>query len=145
MAEKQRRDRGPGTTRRRTHQRNGECANVATQVPAFPSGDLKTKQQAVAGRQWASVIDLAAGYYAIRMDDEAIPYTAFHVEGRGYYVYLRMPFGLTGTPTTFCEMVATALDDLIGKDLVNWMDDICIAGDEFEDKFMKVTKFFQRC
>ena len=55
--------------------------NVATQVPAFPSGDLKTKQQVVAGKRWGSVIDLTAGYYAIRMDEEAIPYTAFHIEG----------------------------------------------------------------
>ena len=38
------------------------------------------KQQAVAGKRWASVIDLAAGYYVIKMDEEAVPYTAFHVE-----------------------------------------------------------------
>ena len=53
-----------------------------------------------------------------------------------------MPFGLTGAPTTFCEMVATALDDMIGQELVNWMDDICIADDEFEAKFVKMQKFF---
>ena len=57
------------------------AVNAATQVPAFPSGDLKTKQQAVAGKRWASVIDLTAGYYTIKMDEEAIPYMAFHVEG----------------------------------------------------------------
>src|SRR6266481_1879136 len=119
--------------------------NAATQVPVFPSGDLKTKQQAVAGKRWASVIDLAAGYYVIRMDKEAVPYTAFHVEGRGFYVYLRMPFGLTGAPTMFCEMVATALDGMIGNELVNWMDDICIADDEFESKFAKMCKFFGKC
>ena len=65
------------------------------------------------------MIDLAAGYYTIRMDKEAVPYTAFHVEGWGFYMYLRMPFGLTGAPTTFCEMVATALDGMIGNELVN--------------------------
>ena len=67
------------------------AVNAATQVPAFPSGDLKTKQQAVAGKQWASIIDLAARYYAIKMDEEAVPYTAFHVEGQGFYIYLWMP------------------------------------------------------
>ena len=64
------------------------AVNAATQIPAFPSGDLKTKQQKVAGKRWASVIDLAAGYYAIKMDKDAIPYTAFYIEGRGYFVYL---------------------------------------------------------
>ena len=55
--------------------------NAATQIPAFPSGDLKAKQQAVAGKHWVSIIDLAAGYYAIKMDEEAMLYTAFYMEG----------------------------------------------------------------
>ena len=80
--------------------------NKATQVPPFPAGDLRTKQEFAAGHRWASVIDFAAGYYAVPLDDDTVPYVAFYVEGRGYYVYLRMPFGLTGAPATFCEMVA---------------------------------------
>src|SRR6266481_590257 len=121
------------------------AVNAATQIPAFPSGDLKTKQQAVAGKRWVSIIDLAAGYYAIKMDQDAIPYMAFYVEGRGYFVYLRMLFGLTGAPTTFCEMVAIALDDMINKELVNWMDDICMADNDFASKLTKMQKFFNRC
>jgi hypothetical protein len=76
------------------------------------------KQEFAAGHRWASVIDFAAGYYAVPLDNESVPYVAFYVEGRGYYVYLRMPFGLTGAPATFCEMVAISLDDMIGKELV---------------------------
>src|SRR6266481_2955397 len=60
-------------------------------------------------------------------------------------MYLCMPFGLTGAPTMFCEMVATALDSMIGNELVNWMDNICIADDEFGRKFAKMRKFFGRC
>ena len=56
-----------------------------------------------------------------------------------------MPFRLTGTPTTFCEMVAIALDNMINKDLVSWMDDICIADDDFAAKLAKIWKFFNRC
>ena len=119
--------------------------NKATQVPPFPAGDLRAKQEFAAGHRWASVIDFAAGYYAVPLDDESVPYVAFYVEGRGYYVYLRMPFGLTGAPTTFCEMVAIALDDMIGRELVNWMDDICLPGDVFETKLSHLDKFFTRC
>ena len=116
--------------------------NKATQVPPFPAGDLRTKQEFAAGHRWASVIDFAAGYYAVPLDDDTVPYVAFYVEGRGYYVYLRMPFGLTGAPATFCEMVAIALDDMIGRELVNWMDDICLPGDVFETKLSNLRKFF---
>ncbi|KAG9045944.1 hypothetical protein FS837_005380 [Tulasnella sp. UAMH 9824] len=97
--------------------------NKNTQVPPFPQGNLYMKQQRMAGKRWTSVIDFAAGYYAVRMAPESIPYTAFYVEGRGYYAYRRMPFGSTGAPTTFCEMVAKALDDMIGRELECWMDD----------------------
>jgi transposase InsO family protein len=119
--------------------------NKATQVPPFPAGDLRAKQEFAAGHRWASVIDFAAGYYAVPLDDESVPYVAFYVEGRGYYVYLRMPFGLTGAPATFCEMVAIALDDMIGRELVNWMDDICLPGDIFETKLSNLRKFLDRC
>ena len=119
--------------------------NKATQVPPFPAGDLWTKQEFAAGHRWASVIDFAAGYYAVPLDDDTVPYVAFYVEGRGYYAYLLMPFGLTGAPATFCEMVAIALDDMIGRELVNWMDDICLPGDVFETKLSNLRKFFHRC
>ena len=119
--------------------------NRATQIPPFPQGDLNGKHQFAAGHRWASVIDFAAGYYAIQMSDESVPYTAFYVEGRGYYVYLRMPFGLTGAPATFGELIAIALDDMIGRELVNWMDDICLPGDDFDTKMSNLRKFFTRC
>ena len=38
------------------------AVNATTQIPAFPSGDLKAKQQKIAGKCWVSVIDLAASY-----------------------------------------------------------------------------------
>ena len=119
--------------------------NKATQVPPFPAGNLKAKHEFASGHCWASVIDLAAGYYAVPLDDETVPYVAFYVEDCGYYVYLCMPFGLTGAPATFCKMVAIALDDMIGCKSVNWMDDICIPGDVFDTKLLNLQCFFDCC
>lgn len=62
--------------------------NKATKVPPFPAGNLQAKQEFAAIHHWASVIDFAAGYYTIPLDDESVPYVAFYVEGRGYYMYL---------------------------------------------------------
>ena len=119
--------------------------NCTTQVPPFPQGDLNNRHEFAAGHHWVSVIDFASGYYAVPLDDESVPYTAFYVEGRGYFVYLRMPFGLTGAPATFGELIAIALDDMIGKELVNWMDDICLPSDNFDTKLANLQKFFTRC
>jgi hypothetical protein len=64
------------------------AVNKVTQVLPFPYGDLKSKHKFAAGHGWASVINFAAGYYAVPLDDELVPYTTFYVEGRGYFVYL---------------------------------------------------------
>jgi hypothetical protein len=42
-------------------------------------------------------------------------------------------------------MVAIALDDMIGRELVNWMDVICMPGDVFELKLSNLRKFFDWC
>ncbi|CUA74373.1 Retrovirus-related Pol polyprotein from transposon 17,6 [Rhizoctonia solani] len=124
---------------------NFAAVNRFTQVRPFPMGDLLAKQQAVAGHKYISVVDLHAGFHAIPVAPESVPYTGFHVDGRGYYVYLRMPFGLTSAPTTFCEMVAKALHDLIGDGLELWMDDIAIASHDFETGLVRLRRFFERC
>ena len=72
----------------------------------MPQGDIRAKQQRLSGHRWVSGFDFAAGFYAVMMDPESRPYTAFYVEGRGYYRYLRMPFGLTGAPSTFGTVTA---------------------------------------
>src|SRR6266481_6406599 len=56
-----------------------------------------------------------------------------------------MPFGLTGAPTTFCKMVAKALEYMIDDELVVWMDDIGIVDDDFDRKLGKMRKFFGKC
>ena len=55
--------------------------NRATEVPPFPQGELKAKQEFAAGHRWTSVIDLVAGYYAVPLSDKSVPYVAFYVEG----------------------------------------------------------------
>lgn len=116
-----------------------------TQIPPFPQGNLNGKHQFAAGHHWASVINFVASYYTTQMLDESVPYTAFYVEGHGYYIYLHMPFGLTGAPVTFGELIAIALNNMIGRELVNWMDDICLPGDNFDTKMENLHKFFSHC
>ncbi|KAG8708652.1 hypothetical protein FRC09_001116 [Ceratobasidium sp. 395] len=57
----------------------------------------------------------------------------------------RMPFGLTGAPTTFCEMLAMALHDLIGVHMEVWMDNIASASDDFGSALGSLRLIFERC
>ncbi|QRV90612.1 Retrovirus-related Pol polyprotein from transposon [Ceratobasidium sp. AG-Ba] len=124
---------------------NFAAVNKVTQIRPFPMGNLGAKQQAIAGHKYVSVMDLQAGFHAIPIAPESVPYTGFYVEGRGHYVYRRMPFGLTGAPTVFCEMIAETFHDLLGKILEVWMDDMATAADDFETGLGSLRSIFERC
>lgn len=53
--------------------------NKATQVPPVPQGDIRLKQQRLAGHRWISVIDFASGFYAVSVSPESQPYMCFYV------------------------------------------------------------------
>lgn len=57
-----------------------------------------------------------------------------------------MPMGLTGAPSTFSEMTATNLHDiLVDSTMELFIDDGGTAADTFEGMMEKLTRIFQRC
>ena len=71
------------------------------------------------------------------------PYTTFYVEGRGYFWYLRMPFGLTGAPSTFAAMTADNMYDLLAEETMElFVDNGGAAADSFNEMMGKLTKIF---
>jgi hypothetical protein len=77
------------------------------------------------------MFDFAAGFYTCKIGPEDQPYVCFYMEGRGYFCYKWMPFGLTGAPSTFAEMTAQALGDLVGILFELFVDDGGMVGDDF--------------
>jgi hypothetical protein len=97
--------------------------NKVTKVPPMPQGDIWAKQPCLSGHHWINMFDFAAGFYACKIGPEDQPYVCFYVEGQGYFCCKRMPFGLTGAPSTFAEMTAQALGDLVGILFELFVDD----------------------
>jgi hypothetical protein len=119
--------------------------NKITKVAPMPQGDIRAKQQRLSGHRWVSGFDFAAGFYAVLMDPEARPYTAFYVEGRGYFQYRRMPFGLTGAPSTFADVTANNMYDLLADEIMElFVDDGGTAADTFDEMMYKLTRIFTR-
>ena len=118
--------------------------NHVTKVPPMPQGDIRQKQQNLSGHRWITVFDFANGFYACEIKPEDQPYVCFYVEGRGYYCYLRMPFGLTGAPSSFAEMTGKALGDLIGTLIELFVDDGGMAGDDFETMLADTRRLLER-
>jgi hypothetical protein len=118
--------------------------NEVTQVLQMPQGDIHTKQ-ALSGHHWISMFDFVAGFYAVEIAEESRPYTTFYVEGQGYFVYCRMPFGLTCVPSCFNKVTARALHGLVGTLIQLFGDDSAMAGDIFADKLSNLWTFFTHC
>ena len=119
--------------------------NKVTQVAPMPQGDIRGKQQRLSGHRWVSTFDFAAGFYAVLVDPESRPYTAFYVEGWGYFWYKRMPFGLTGAPSTFAHMTGQHLYDLLVEEVMElFVDDGGAAADTFPEMMDKLRRIFTR-
>ena len=124
---------------------NYAALNKVTRVFPMPQGDIRTKQQRLSGHRWVHGFDFASGFYAVTIPEEYRPYLAFYVEGRGFLTQKRMPFGLTGAPSTFAHVTAEKLGDVLtALALELFVDDGGMAGDDFDEMLGRTRKFFER-
>jgi transposase InsO family protein len=119
--------------------------NKFSKVAPMPQGDIRAKQHRLSGHKYVSVVDFASGFYAVEINQESRPYTAFYIEGLGHFWYARMPFGLTGAPTAFAAMAAGHLHDLIAEETLEiFVDDGGTAADTFDEMKRKLTRILNR-
>ena len=68
--------------------------------------------------------------------------TAFR-KPSGLYEFNKMPFGLKGAPTTFCQMMSLVLGHLTPIRLVLYVDDLCIVSDTFQLQLDRLEQAFK--
>lgn len=119
--------------------------NKVTEVAPVPQGDIRTKQLRLSGHRYVHVFDFAAGFYGIAVHPDSQPYITFFVEGRGYFAYQRMPFGVTGGPSEFGHVTGERFHDLIATSLLElFVDDGGMASDSFEEGITKLRALLDR-
>ena len=125
------------------HWQNYVVLNRVTHVFPMPQGDIHTKQRRLSGHRWIHGFNFASGFYAVTIPEKYQPYLAYYMEGRGFCMQKRMPFGLTGAPATFAHVTADKLSDLLPKlNIELLVDDGGMAGDSFEDLMDRTRQFF---
>lgn len=125
---------------------NFSDVNKVSDVATTPQGDIAAKQQRLAGHKFICVLDFAAGFYAIPVEEESQPFLCFYTEGRGYEAYQRMPMGVHGAPSCFSDLTAQALHDIMMELLLElYVDDGAMAGDIFEELLKRLHLFLLRC
>ena len=110
--------------------------NSLTKKDTFPLPRIDDLLDQLGKAQFFSILDLASGYWQIRMAPEAQEKTAF-VTHRGLFEFRVMPFGLTNAPAVFQRLMQQLLMPLNpknGVEFVNvYIDDVIVFSATLEE------------
>ncbi|KAK3513929.1 hypothetical protein QTP70_032826, partial [Hemibagrus guttatus] len=99
--------------------------NAITVRYPYPLPLVPAALEQLRGAKFFTKLDLRSAYnlVCIREGDEWK--TAFHTT-HGHYEYLVMPFGLTNAPAVFQSLINRVFQDILGKWVIVYIDDILI-------------------
>jgi hypothetical protein len=100
--------------------------NKITVKNRYPLPRIDDLLDQVAGHRWFSTLDLASGYYQIKLSPEDVPKTAFSTPW-AHYEWKVLVMGLTNAPATFMAAMNKVFAPMQGKVLV-YLDDVMIMG-----------------
>lgn len=90
-----------------------------------------------------SVLDLRNGFFHVNIAEDSRKFTSF-VTPDGQFEFLKTPFGLCNSPTSFLRFIDEVFGDLVRKKIVlTYMDDLIIPGIDNEDACRKLEETLQ--
>ena len=116
--------------------------NFVTIKDAYPLPRIDDTLDALSGSLWFSTLDLASGYWQIKLSDRSKKKSAFVNPHRGLFHFKVMPFGLTNA--TFQRLMEKVLFGLTPEKCLCYLDDIIIIGRTFEAALENLQLVFQR-
>ncbi|OQD65583.1 hypothetical protein PENANT_c386G07221, partial [Penicillium antarcticum] len=108
--------------------------NQRTVKNGYPLPRIQDQLDIVGRAKILTKIDLASGYWQIRMAADSVQKTAFNTIW-GKYEWLAMPFGLCNAPATFQGIMNETLRPLLGKNVVVYLDDILVYSETIEEHY----------
>ena len=97
----------------------------------------------VSGAKFFGTIDLTAGYNQVSVRTQDIPKTAFACK-LGLFEYIRMPFGLSGAPSTFQRLMELALAGLTWRSCIVYLDDVICYAKSFPEFILRMREILER-
>ena len=105
--------------------------NARTKKDAFPLPRIDDSLNSLSGQAWFSTLDLASGYWQVKLSENVKPKTAFATHS-GLFQFAVMPFGLCNAPATFERLMSQVMRRLHWKRCLVYIDDILVFGNDFE-------------
>ncbi len=103
-----------------------------THKDTYPLQRIDDILEALQGAKCFCGIDLASGYWQIKVADKDREKTAFRSH-LGLYEFLCMPLDSQEPPATFSRLMDKVLDGLISKNCLVYLDDVIIFGSSFKE------------
>jgi hypothetical protein len=117
--------------------------NAITRKDSYPLPRINETLDVIGNAKWFSSIDFCSGFWQIPVRESDIPKTAF-VTRDGLFEYLRMPFGLCNSPSTFQRTMDLLLMGMNNRCALVYIDDILIFSDTFEQHLIDLEELFRR-
>ncbi|MCP4459317.1 MAG: RNA-directed DNA polymerase, partial [Cytophagales bacterium] len=115
--------------------------NNVTVVDNFPIPRSDETLNELVNVKYLSTLDLSSGFWQIPVAEDSIEKTAFVVHG-GLFEFLRLPFGLCNSPSTFQRHMAEVIRGLIG--VLCYIDDIIVFSKSWEEHLQNLRALFDR-
>ena len=97
----------------------------------------------LAGSKYFTTLNLASGYWQVKVAEEDQPKTAFTTL-QGLFQFKVMPFGLCNAPATFQRLMNRVLSGLKWSSCLVYFDDIIVLGTSFADHLSNVAGVLAR-
>jgi transposase InsO family protein len=118
--------------------------NQRTIRNAYPIPRIDETLDSLAGAKWFTTLDLKSGYWQVELEEEHKERTAFTVGPLGFFQCERMPFGLTGAPATFQNLMQTVMGDLHLKTCLIYIDDVVVFSATFSEHLERLGEVLER-
>ena len=105
--------------------------NEQTKIDQYPLPRIDDALDSLSGARYFSTLDLASGYWQLRVAEEDIEKTAFSCH-RELFEFVRMPFGSCNTPATMQPALDILLAHVKWEAFLVYLDDIITFGVEFQ-------------
>ena len=121
--------------------------NAVTKLDSYPLPRIDDLLDQLAHARYFTILDLASGYWQIRVHEDSVPKTAF-ITPQGLYEFRVMPFGLTNAPSTFQRLMQQLLAGLNPSQdtafVSVYIDDVLIYLHTMEEHLVHLRTVLQR-
>lgn len=117
--------------------------NSKTIKDSYPLPRIDDSLDSLSGAQYYCTLDLAQGFFQVKMSEEDKPKTAFATH-RGLYQFRVMPFGLANSPKTFERLMELVLKGLQWERCLVYLDDVIVFGKTFTETLENLKQVFDR-